>query len=47
MYVSWTNHRVTLTGRRIQEVTCEECGTEYLYEMRRTEVGQGTSLYGM
>jgi hypothetical protein len=32
-------------GRRIEQVTCEQCGTEFWYELNRTGIGQGSAPY--
>jgi hypothetical protein len=47
MYISWTDHTVTLSASVVKEVTCVKCRTCYCYAMKRTEFGTGTSVYGI
>jgi hypothetical protein len=37
-------YTVTLSGTKLKGVHCESCHTEYVYQMKRTVKGSGTSL---
>jgi hypothetical protein len=39
-----TDYTSTLSGSVLKFVPCEQCGTEYVYQMERTATGSGTSL---
>jgi hypothetical protein len=47
MYISWNKYTARRTADILKEVTCEKCGTQYMYGMQRTEEAQGVSLYGL
>ena len=45
--VFWTEYTANVHGRVMKLVPCENCSTEYVYELERDCTGVGTSVYGL
>jgi hypothetical protein len=45
--VFWTQYTATVQGRRLKNVACENCSTEYVYVIEREAVSASTSMYGL
>jgi hypothetical protein len=43
----WRKHAATASAKAVRAVSCEECGTDYAYEMERAAVGHGLSIYAL
>lgn len=47
MYFHWKTFTATATGRRVEAVTCGQCGCAFRYELVRTGEGRAAALYGL
>jgi hypothetical protein len=43
----WRKHAATASAKAVRAVSCEECGTDYVYEVERAAVGHGLSIYAL
>jgi hypothetical protein len=47
MYVRWNDYTVIKAATIVKAVFCEQCRTKYCYALSRSELGMGTSIYGL